>query len=73
MFVPVGGYASVNNLVTMLKSLLFHYRGELHFHFVTDAQAQRVLPRLMGSWDVPGGELFFFVHRHHSHTRDNLT
>ncbi|GMS92880.1 hypothetical protein PENTCL1PPCAC_15055, partial [Pristionchus entomophagus] len=49
----LGGYKTVNLASVLFKSLLFHHRGPLVFHFITDKQARQVLPTLFDTWSLP--------------------
>ena len=37
-----------------MKSILFHYHGDLHFHFLTDRQTEPIIAAFMQSWLIPG-------------------
>ncbi|KAM9545765.1 xylosyl- and glucuronyltransferase LARGE2s-like isoform 1-T9 [Salvelinus alpinus] len=48
------------DVVTLVKSILFHRRNPLHFHFITDAVANQILSSLFQSWMVPSVQVSFY-------------
>ncbi|XP_075871060.1 xylosyl- and glucuronyltransferase LARGE2s [Nelusetta ayraudi] len=54
------GYNASRDVVTLVKSVLFHRRNPLHFHFITDAVARRILGALFQSWMVPSVQVSFY-------------
>ena len=57
------GYNSSRSVVTLIKSILFHRKNPLHFHFVSDSAAQSILETLFTSWDVPAISWTFYPTR----------
>ncbi|XP_030056704.1 xylosyl- and glucuronyltransferase LARGE2 isoform X2 [Microcaecilia unicolor] len=56
------GHDSSRDVVTLVKSILFHRKNPLHFHLITDAVAQHILNTLFQSWMVP----FIYVSFYHA-------
>ncbi|XP_063072899.1 xylosyl- and glucuronyltransferase LARGE1-like [Engraulis encrasicolus] len=54
------GYNASRDVVTLVKSVLFHRRNPLHFHFITDSIAQRILASLFHTWMVPAVRVDFY-------------
>uniref|UniRef100_A0A3B4ADZ1 LARGE xylosyl- and glucuronyltransferase 1 n=1 Tax=Periophthalmus magnuspinnatus TaxID=409849 RepID=A0A3B4ADZ1_9GOBI len=54
------GYNASRDVVTLVKSVLFHRRNPLHFHFITDSIAQKILSSLFQSWMVPAVKVNFY-------------
>uniref|UniRef100_A0AAY4AZP1 LARGE xylosyl- and glucuronyltransferase 1 n=1 Tax=Denticeps clupeoides TaxID=299321 RepID=A0AAY4AZP1_9TELE len=54
------GYNASRDVVTLVKSVLFHRRNPLHFHFITDSIAQRILSSLFNTWMVPAVHVDFY-------------
>uniref|UniRef100_A0A8C6U0Z3 LARGE xylosyl- and glucuronyltransferase 1 n=1 Tax=Neogobius melanostomus TaxID=47308 RepID=A0A8C6U0Z3_9GOBI len=54
------GYNASRDVVTLVKSVLFHRRNPLHFHFITDSIAQKILSSLFTSWMVPAVRVNFY-------------
>ncbi|KAJ8268812.1 hypothetical protein COCON_G00114190 [Conger conger] len=54
------GYNASRDVVTLVKSVLFHRRNPLHFHFITDAIAQQILASLFHTWMVPAVRVDFY-------------
>ena len=57
--VVCAGHSSSRQVVTLVKSILFHRRNPLHFHFISDAAAEKILTVLFKSWSITAGELSF--------------
>lgn len=57
------GYNSSRSVVTLIKSILFHRKNPLHFHFISDSAAQSILETLFTSWDVPAISWTFYPTR----------
>ncbi|GMT35690.1 hypothetical protein PFISCL1PPCAC_26987 [Pristionchus fissidentatus] len=49
----LGGYSVVHRASALFKSILYHHRGPLVFHFITDRSSREVLPTLFDTWDLP--------------------
>ncbi|GMR62451.1 hypothetical protein PMAYCL1PPCAC_32646, partial [Pristionchus mayeri] len=49
----LGGYKVVNQASALFKSILYHHRDPLVFHFITDKQSREVLPTLFDTWNLP--------------------
>ncbi|XP_072554648.1 xylosyl- and glucuronyltransferase LARGE2s isoform X2 [Paramormyrops kingsleyae] len=54
------GHNASRDVVTLVKSILFHRRNPLHFHFITDAVAHQILSSLFASWMVPSVLVSFY-------------
>ncbi|KAG7274204.1 hypothetical protein CRUP_008580 [Coryphaenoides rupestris] len=54
------GYNASRDVVTLVKSVLFHRRNPLHFHFITDSIAQQILASLFHTWMVPAVKVDFY-------------
>nr|XP_057934289.1 xylosyl- and glucuronyltransferase LARGE2s [Doryrhamphus excisus]XP_057934291.1 xylosyl- and glucuronyltransferase LARGE2s [Doryrhamphus excisus]XP_057934292.1 xylosyl- and glucuronyltransferase LARGE2s [Doryrhamphus excisus]XP_057934293.1 xylosyl- and glucuronyltransferase LARGE2s [Doryrhamphus excisus] len=54
------GHNASRDVVTLVKSVLFHRRNPLHFHFITDAVANQILTSLFESWMVPSVQVSFY-------------
>ncbi|CAL8351703.1 unnamed protein product [Merluccius merluccius] len=54
------GHNASRDVVTLVKSILFHRRNPLHFHFITDTVAHRILSTLFQSWMVPSVQVSFY-------------
>ncbi|XP_076012141.1 xylosyl- and glucuronyltransferase LARGE2s [Genypterus blacodes] len=54
------GHNASRDVVTLVKSILFHRRNPLHFHFITDTVANRILSSLFQSWMVPSVQVSFY-------------
>ncbi|KAJ7986204.1 hypothetical protein DPEC_G00348360 [Dallia pectoralis] len=54
------GYNASRDVVTLVKSILFHRRNPLHFHFITDTVANKILSSLFQSWMVPSVQVSFY-------------
>ncbi|GAA6105820.1 xylosyl- and glucuronyltransferase LARGE1 [Tachysurus ichikawai] len=54
------GYNASRDVVTLVKSVLFHRRNPLHFHFITDSIAKQILASLFHTWMVPAVRVDFY-------------
>ncbi|XP_069821440.1 xylosyl- and glucuronyltransferase LARGE2 [Dendropsophus ebraccatus] len=54
------GHNSSRDVVTLVKSILFHRRNPLHFHLITDSVAHRILGNLFQTWMVPSLQISFY-------------
>ncbi|XP_076144356.1 xylosyl- and glucuronyltransferase LARGE2s [Alosa pseudoharengus] len=54
------GHNASRDVVTLVKSILFHRRNPLHFHFITDTVANQILSALFQSWMVPSVQVSFY-------------
>ncbi|XP_028811523.1 xylosyl- and glucuronyltransferase LARGE2s [Denticeps clupeoides] len=54
------GHNASRDVVTLVKSILFHRRNPLHFHFITDTVANQILSNLFQSWMVPSVQVSFY-------------
>ncbi|KAM6311601.1 xylosyl- and glucuronyltransferase LARGE2 [Aegotheles albertisi] len=54
------GHNASRDVVTLVKSILFHRRNPLHFHFITDSVAHQILQMLFQSWMVPSVHISFY-------------
>uniref|UniRef100_A0AAR2L890 LARGE xylosyl- and glucuronyltransferase 1 n=1 Tax=Pygocentrus nattereri TaxID=42514 RepID=A0AAR2L890_PYGNA len=60
MAIVCAGYNASRDVVTLVKSVLFHRRNPLHFHFITDSIAQQILASLFRTWMVPAVRVDFY-------------
>ncbi|KAK1891258.1 LARGE xylosyl- and glucuronyltransferase 2 [Dissostichus eleginoides] len=62
------GHNASRDVVTLVKSVLFHRRNPLHFHFITDTVAHQILSSLFQSWMVPSvqSEVSWIPNKHYS-------
>ncbi|GMR61978.1 hypothetical protein PMAYCL1PPCAC_32173, partial [Pristionchus mayeri] len=51
--IVIGGYETINLASVLFKSILFHHRGPLFFHFIADGRSRKVLPTLFDTWKIP--------------------
>lgn len=54
------GYNASRDVVTLVKSILFHRKNPLHFHLITDSVARQILQTLFQSWMVPSVHISFY-------------
>ncbi|XP_044870836.1 LARGE xylosyl- and glucuronyltransferase 2 isoform X2 [Mauremys mutica] len=54
------GHNASRDVVTLVKSILFHRKNPLHFHLITDSVAQQILQTLFQSWMVPSIHVSFY-------------
>ncbi|XP_058937719.1 xylosyl- and glucuronyltransferase LARGE1 isoform X1 [Kogia breviceps] len=54
------GYNASRDVVTLVKSVLFHRRNPLHFHVVADSIAEQILATLFQTWMVPAVRVDFY-------------
>ncbi|XP_059705405.1 xylosyl- and glucuronyltransferase LARGE2 isoform X1 [Haemorhous mexicanus] len=54
------GHNASRDVVTLVKSILFHRKNPLHFHFITDSVAHQILQTLFQSWMVPSVQVSFY-------------
>ncbi|XP_073204229.1 xylosyl- and glucuronyltransferase LARGE2 isoform X8 [Lepidochelys kempii] len=54
------GHNASRDVVTLVKSILFHRKNPLHFHLITDSVAQQILQTLFQSWIVPSVYVSFY-------------
>ncbi|XP_058046725.1 xylosyl- and glucuronyltransferase LARGE1 isoform X2 [Ahaetulla prasina] len=54
------GYNASRDVVTLVKSVLFHRRNPLHFHLIADAIAKQILATLFQTWMVPAVRINFY-------------
>ncbi|XP_060046089.1 xylosyl- and glucuronyltransferase LARGE1 isoform X1 [Erinaceus europaeus] len=54
------GYNASRDVVTLVKSVLFHRRNPLHFHLVADSIAEQILATLFQTWMVPAVRVDFY-------------
>ena len=55
------GHSSSRQVVTLIKSILFHRRNPLHLHFISDAVAEKILTVLFQTWSITAGENVFVL------------
>ena len=53
--VVCAGHSASRQVVTLIKSILFHRRNPLHFHFISDGIAEKILTFLFQTWAIPAG------------------
>ncbi|XP_031196187.1 LARGE xylosyl- and glucuronyltransferase 1 isoform X3 [Mastomys coucha] len=54
------GYNASRDVVTLVKSVLFHRRNPLHFHLIADSIAEQILATLFQTWMVPAVGVDFY-------------
>ncbi|XP_006865298.1 PREDICTED: glycosyltransferase-like protein LARGE1-like isoform X2 [Chrysochloris asiatica] len=54
------GYNASRDVVTLVKSVLFHRRNPLHFHLIADTIAEQILATLFRTWMVPAVRVDFY-------------
>ncbi|KAM5170731.1 xylosyl- and glucuronyltransferase LARGE1 isoform 2-T2 [Mantella aurantiaca] len=54
------GYNASRDVVTLVKSVLFHRRNPLHFHLIADTIAKQILATLFQTWMVPAVHVDFY-------------
>ena len=54
--VVCAGHSASRQVVTLIKSILFHRRNPLHFHFISDAIAEKILTVLFKTWEITAGK-----------------
>ena len=54
------GTEASRSVVTLLKSILFYRRNPLHFHFISDKQARKILTHLTSTWKIPQVKFRFY-------------
>ncbi|XP_069479349.1 xylosyl- and glucuronyltransferase LARGE2 [Ambystoma mexicanum] len=54
------GHNTSRDVVTLVKSILFHRKNPLHFHLITDGIAHEILHTLFQSWMVPSLYISFY-------------
>lgn len=54
------GHSSSRQVVTLIKSILFHRRNPLHLHFISDAVAEKILTVLFQTWSITAVETSFY-------------
>uniref|UniRef100_A0A7N5KRE1 LARGE xylosyl- and glucuronyltransferase 1 n=1 Tax=Ailuropoda melanoleuca TaxID=9646 RepID=A0A7N5KRE1_AILME len=54
------GYNASRDVVTLVKSVLFHRRNPLHFHLIADSIAEQILATLFRTWMVPAVRVDFY-------------
>ena len=54
--VVCAGHSASRQVVTLIKSILFHRRNPLHFHFISDAIAEKILTILFKTWEITAGK-----------------
>ena len=54
--VVCAGHSASQQVVTLIKSILFHRRNPLHFHFISDAIAEKILTVLFKTWEITAGK-----------------
>ncbi|KAK6191618.1 hypothetical protein SNE40_003262 [Patella caerulea] len=54
------GHNSTRDVVTLIKSILFHRKNPLHFHFISDPMAELILKTLFYTWNVAEVQYSFY-------------
>ena len=54
------GYNSTRDVITLIKSILFHRRNPLTLHLLSDTAAQNILQTMFDTWNVPALEVVFY-------------
>jgi len=58
--VVCAGHSASRQVVTLIKSILFHRRNPLHFHFISDAVAKKILTVLFKTWAITAVDTSFY-------------
>lgn len=58
--VVCAGHSASRQVVTLIKSILFHRRNPLHFHFISDAIAEKILTVLFKTWEITAVDTSFY-------------
>lgn len=58
--VVCAGHGASRQVVTLIKSILFHRRNPLHFHFISDSIGQEILSVLFQTWAIPAVDTSFY-------------
>ncbi|XP_020615293.1 LARGE xylosyl- and glucuronyltransferase 2-like [Orbicella faveolata] len=58
--VVCAGHNASRQVVTLIKSILFHRRNPLHFHFISDGIAEKILTFLFQTWAIPAVDTSFY-------------
>ena len=56
----VSGYNASRDSVITIKSVLIYRHDTIHFHFIVDDKARKVLEVVMTTWQVPGVSFTFY-------------
>ena len=59
--IVAAGYNTSRDVVTLLKSILFHRHNPLHFHFISDQTARHTLGTLFETWQLPAVSVSFYA------------
>nr|XP_039262450.1 LARGE xylosyl- and glucuronyltransferase 1-like [Styela clava] len=59
--VVCAGYKASREVVTLIKSVLFHRHLPIHMHFIVDAPAKKILGTLFRTWDVSDFTVSFYL------------
>ncbi|CAH2325901.1 LARGE xylosyl- and glucuronyltransferase 2 [Pelobates cultripes] len=54
------GHNSSRDVITLVKSILFHRRNPIHLHLITDSVALNILGNLFKTWKVPSLQISFY-------------
>eukprot|EP00092_Neocalanus_flemingeri_P000772 GFUD01000821.1.p1 GENE.GFUD01000821.1~~GFUD01000821.1.p1 ORF type:complete len:719 (-),score=183.27 GFUD01000821.1:221-2377(-) len=54
------GTEASRTVVTLLKSILFYRRNPIHFHFISDKEARKILTHLTSTWRIPQVKFRFY-------------
>ena len=54
------GYNSSRDVITLMKSILFHRRQPLHLHFLSDRVATLILQTMLKTWNIPAMDVTFY-------------
>ena len=54
------GINATRTVVTLVKSILFHRRHPVTFHFLSDPAARRTLAHLAATWRLPAASWRFY-------------
>ena len=60
MAIVCAGSNASRTVVTLVKSILFYRRNPIHFHFLSDEIARKILTRLAATWNLPQVTFHFY-------------
>ncbi|XP_018668559.2 LOW QUALITY PROTEIN: xylosyl- and glucuronyltransferase LARGE1-like [Ciona intestinalis] len=60
VFIVCTGYKTIKDMVVLVKSILFHRKDSLHFHYLVDNVSKPILKELFRTWDIPDFEVSMY-------------
>ncbi|KAL5007500.1 hypothetical protein ScPMuIL_016306 [Solemya velum] len=54
------GNNSTRDVITLIKSILFYRKNPLHFHFISDTIAEKILQKVFQTWVAPEVQVSFY-------------